>query len=372
MSLGVEVVDVKIRSADLPAANSQAIYQRMQTERQRQATEIRAQGEQAARRIRAEADRTATVIVAEATGESERLRGDGEAEQNRILSRGLRRRSGLLRLLPLDAGLSDGPRRLGHAPGPRPGFRVLPLLQQRRGEFDADLRHRGCCAGGGAVSGAGSVCAALRLRRHPRLRRAPAARRAVGPLGRRNHVQVTWRPGDARPSLFRPNSSMIDPLAESIRSALDCCIPPASGEGRWPPPYRPPIRRVRALAAATLTAGIVAFSAPVFAKGPESVADLAAPLLDAVVNISTSQTIAGAQGRAGAETARRLARSRISSTISSTRRTRAATGPTADRRAGSSRSAPASSSTRPASSSPTITSSRAPTRSPSSSTTAAS
>jgi membrane protease subunit HflC len=84
--LGVEVVDVRIRSADLPTANSQAIYQRMQTERQRQATEIRATGEQAARQIRAEADRTATVIVAEANGESERLRGEGEAERNNILA----------------------------------------------------------------------------------------------------------------------------------------------------------------------------------------------------------------------------------------------------------------------------------------------
>jgi membrane protease subunit HflC len=82
--LGIQMVDVKIRRADLPAENSQAIYQRMQTERQRQATEIRAQGEQAARRIRAEADRQATVIVAEANGEASRLQGDGEAERNRI------------------------------------------------------------------------------------------------------------------------------------------------------------------------------------------------------------------------------------------------------------------------------------------------
>ncbi|MEJ0013368.1 MAG: protease modulator HflC [Bauldia sp.] len=81
---GIQMVDVKIRRADLPAENSQAIYQRMQTERQRQATEIRAQGEQAARRIRAEADRQATVIVAEANGEASRLQGDGEAERNRI------------------------------------------------------------------------------------------------------------------------------------------------------------------------------------------------------------------------------------------------------------------------------------------------
>ena len=85
-AIGVEMVDVKIRRADLPAENSQAIYQRMQTERQREATEIRAQGEEQARRIRAGADRTVTVLVAEANGESERLRGDGDAEVNRIFA----------------------------------------------------------------------------------------------------------------------------------------------------------------------------------------------------------------------------------------------------------------------------------------------
>jgi membrane protease subunit HflC len=85
-SLGVEIVDVRIRRADLPEANSQAIYQRMQTERQREATEIRAQGEQAARRIRAEADRSATVIVAEANRESEQLRGDGDAARTAIFA----------------------------------------------------------------------------------------------------------------------------------------------------------------------------------------------------------------------------------------------------------------------------------------------
>jgi membrane protease subunit HflC len=85
-SLGIEVVDVRIRRADLPQANSQAIYQRMQTERQREATEIRAQGEQAARRIRAEADRAATVIVAEANRESEQIRGDGDAARTTIFA----------------------------------------------------------------------------------------------------------------------------------------------------------------------------------------------------------------------------------------------------------------------------------------------
>ncbi|MCP4380985.1 MAG: protease modulator HflC [Hyphomicrobiales bacterium] len=84
--IGIEVFDVKIRRADLPEANSQAIYQRMQTERQREATELRALGEQQARRIRAEADRTATVIVAEAQQESERVRGEGEGKRNLIFA----------------------------------------------------------------------------------------------------------------------------------------------------------------------------------------------------------------------------------------------------------------------------------------------
>lgn len=78
-ALGIHVVDVRIRHADLPEANSQAIYQRMQTERQRQATEIRAEGNQAAQTIQAEADRQVTVIVAEANRQSEQTRGDGDA-----------------------------------------------------------------------------------------------------------------------------------------------------------------------------------------------------------------------------------------------------------------------------------------------------
>ena len=84
--LGIEVIDVKIRRADLPDANSQAIYARMQTERQREATEIRAQGEEVARRIRSRADRDATVLVAEANRDSEIIRGDGDAERNKIFA----------------------------------------------------------------------------------------------------------------------------------------------------------------------------------------------------------------------------------------------------------------------------------------------
>lgn len=85
-ALGITVVDVRIRRADLPEANSQAIFRRMQTERQQEATEIRAEGEEAAQRIRANADRTATVIVAEANKEAEQVRGQGDAQRSKIFA----------------------------------------------------------------------------------------------------------------------------------------------------------------------------------------------------------------------------------------------------------------------------------------------
>jgi modulator of FtsH protease HflC len=83
-NLGVEIVDVRIRRADLPEANSQAIYKRMQTERQREAAELRAQGSEQSQRIKASADREVTVLVANANRDSERMRGEGDAERNRI------------------------------------------------------------------------------------------------------------------------------------------------------------------------------------------------------------------------------------------------------------------------------------------------
>lgn len=81
---GIEVVDVRIRRVDLPDANSQAIYRRMQTEREREAREARAQGAEEAQRIRSLADREKTVLLAEAKRDSEIIRGKGDAERNRI------------------------------------------------------------------------------------------------------------------------------------------------------------------------------------------------------------------------------------------------------------------------------------------------
>lgn len=85
-TLGVTVIDVRIKRADLPEANSEAIYRRMQTEREREATELRSEGNAAANRIRATADRQATIIKAEATRKSEQMRGEGDGERNRIFA----------------------------------------------------------------------------------------------------------------------------------------------------------------------------------------------------------------------------------------------------------------------------------------------
>jgi membrane protease subunit HflC len=83
---GISVVDVRIRRADLPEQNSQAVYQRMQTERQREAAEFRAQGSQKAQEIRAKADRDVTILLAEANSRSEQVRGQGDSERNRIFA----------------------------------------------------------------------------------------------------------------------------------------------------------------------------------------------------------------------------------------------------------------------------------------------
>ncbi|MGF6306809.1 membrane protease subunit HflC [Bradyrhizobium sp. i1.8.4] len=83
---GIEVVDVRIRRADLPEQNSQAVYDRMKSERQREAAEFRAQGDQKAQEIRSKADREATVIVAEANSAAEQTRGAGDGERNRLFA----------------------------------------------------------------------------------------------------------------------------------------------------------------------------------------------------------------------------------------------------------------------------------------------
>ncbi len=86
IGLGVEVVDVRIKRADLPEANSQAIYARMNTEREREAREFRARGAEIGLRIRARADRERTVLLAEAERESQVIRGEGDGTKNKIFA----------------------------------------------------------------------------------------------------------------------------------------------------------------------------------------------------------------------------------------------------------------------------------------------
>ena len=81
---GIDVVDVRIRRADLPEENSQAIYARMVSERQQQAAQFRGEGAEAAQTVRANADRERTVIIAEAQRDAQKVRGDGDAQSIRI------------------------------------------------------------------------------------------------------------------------------------------------------------------------------------------------------------------------------------------------------------------------------------------------
>jgi modulator of FtsH protease HflC len=77
---GIDVVDVRIRRADLPPQNSEAIFARMRSERQQQAALYRGQGAQAAKTVRANADRERTVILADAQRDAQKVRGDGDAK----------------------------------------------------------------------------------------------------------------------------------------------------------------------------------------------------------------------------------------------------------------------------------------------------
>ena len=82
---GLQIEDVRIRRADLPTANSEAIFRRMQTERQQEAAQFRAEGEEQSRRVRAEAERERTILLANAERTGEILRGEGDAAKNKIL-----------------------------------------------------------------------------------------------------------------------------------------------------------------------------------------------------------------------------------------------------------------------------------------------
>ena len=85
-NFGIEIVDVRIKRADLPQANSDAIFRRMQTEREREAKEFRAKGAEMAVTITSTADKEVTVILANAQKESEIMKGEGDGQRNKIFA----------------------------------------------------------------------------------------------------------------------------------------------------------------------------------------------------------------------------------------------------------------------------------------------
>ncbi|MDC0472554.1 protease modulator HflC [Pelagibacteraceae bacterium] len=85
-SFGIKIIDVRIKRADLPPANSDAIYKRMQTEREREAKEFRAEGAEIAQKIRSTADKDVTVLLAEANKKSEIMKGEGDGQRNKIFA----------------------------------------------------------------------------------------------------------------------------------------------------------------------------------------------------------------------------------------------------------------------------------------------
>ena len=85
-TLGIQIVDVRIKRADLPQANSDAIFRRMQTEREREAKEFRARGAEMAVTITSTADKEVTVILADAQKKSEIMKGEGDGQRNKIFA----------------------------------------------------------------------------------------------------------------------------------------------------------------------------------------------------------------------------------------------------------------------------------------------
>jgi len=85
-NFGIEIIDVRIKRADLPQANSEAIYKRMQTEREREAKEFRAKGAEMAVTITSTADKEVTVLLANAKKQSEIMKGEGDGQRNKIFA----------------------------------------------------------------------------------------------------------------------------------------------------------------------------------------------------------------------------------------------------------------------------------------------
>lgn len=115
-ALGITVVDIRLSRVELPQATSQAVFQRMKTDRDREAAELRAQGAQAAQTIRARADRDVQIILGEANRKAEEFRGEGDAQKNRIFAEAFGRDPDFFRfyrsMQAYEVGLRQGDTRL--------------------------------------------------------------------------------------------------------------------------------------------------------------------------------------------------------------------------------------------------------------------
>ena len=140
---GLEVVDVRIKRADLPEQNSKSVFDRMRAERQREAAEFRAQGTAEANRIKATADREATVILAEATRKGEEMRGGGDAERNKIYAEAYTRDPEFFEfyrsMQAYEKGLKSGDTRLLISPDSR----LLQILLRSARQSRRHRRRRG-------------------------------------------------------------------------------------------------------------------------------------------------------------------------------------------------------------------------------------
>ena len=138
-AFGIDIVDVRIRRADLPEQNSQAVYQRMITERQREAQEFRSQGTQRAQEIRARADREATVLIAEAQSKGEQVRGEGDGERNRIFADAFGRDPEFFSFYRSMQAYEAGLKPDRHPSAAQARHRVFPVL---RGPVGQGAQHR--------------------------------------------------------------------------------------------------------------------------------------------------------------------------------------------------------------------------------------
>jgi membrane protease subunit HflC len=115
-ALGITVVDVRLSRVELPRETSQAVFQRMKTDREREAAEIRAQGSQLAQTTRARADRDVQIIIGEANRKSEEFRGEGDGARNRIFAEAFGRDPEFFRfyrsMQAYEAGLRQGDTRM--------------------------------------------------------------------------------------------------------------------------------------------------------------------------------------------------------------------------------------------------------------------